>query len=613
MSSPRLAMATTRLRTVRGARKLTKAAGTLHRRSFQMYRELDATRKEIRLLRLEPGLQHDQLHGSFEYTCLPSPDLQYETVSYAWGDALQQSTVFLSGHGLDIPRSAETVLQHLRYRDRPRLLWIDSVCINQRMQLGCQCQVALMHEVYGGGVHNVIWLGHASERTPAAIRSIEMLAQEFKEVTNDLKNVDDFANGEASTQPFKSTIDPLATRELYESPWFKRVWVLQEACLSSHSICLKGTFAINFIQVLRAACVLNRAVAFLSIKWMGSPQLPAVTIAGLVAGVFSPSRPPRTAGFLQTIITNMIWFECTDPRDRVYGVVGLYQNHSTTKGLPRNLKPNYSATVESVWLYATRQAIIDKNSLDILRYVPPFHDSTRLPSWVPDFSVERKSWLPFPQFFMADDNEALSLGDSSASPSVLTASGFVVDKVKHVKPTLWQTPGSHRNAAQILDRLAEIEDLVANDPQQVASVVYAMQLGTDNFNRSLNRESVAANYIRMKEYLTIHDSLPDVDSIDNYNERDINDLLTNFYMRGLARCVFQTKTGYLGLGVIHMRPGDIIAILFGSQSPVILRPLPDMDSSYSFVGLAFVDGIMDGSLVRQHRASSEPDVTFHLR
>ncbi|GIZ46014.1 hypothetical protein CKM354_000915700 [Cercospora kikuchii] len=577
-----------------------------------MYRELDATRKEIRLLKLEPGAQKEELHGSFEYTCLPTPHRHYETVSYAWGDASTQSRMVLSGRSLDIPTGAEAVLQNLRYSNKPRLLWIDSVCINQKIQREREAQVALMHEIYGRGMQNLIWLGPANESTPAAMRSIELLAREFKDATNDLDDINSFVSGQLATTAFKSTIDSLATLELYESPWFKRLWVVQEACLSPHSICLKGSFEISLIHVLRAACVLNRGGHFLSNEWRRTPHLRALTMAGLVDGVFTPFVP-RSPGALQSLITEMSWFDCTDPRDRVYGVIGLYRKLSTRVELPQTLEPDYKSNTESVWQNATRQAIIDKNSLDILRYVSPFRDNTKLASWVPELSAKRSGWLPFPNFLVADNNEPMKLNDNTSSQSVLTVNGFCVDEVQCVKPALWQTPGSHRNAVEILARLSEIEELIAEDPQRIDSIACTMQMGADSFNGILSRDRTTVVYMHMKEYLTTHDTLPDVSSPKNENEQDIINLLTNIHMRGRQRSMFRTKTGYLGLGVTNMRPGDMVVILFGSNSPAILRPILGMESYYSFIGLAFVDGIMGGSLVEEHQVSNRPDTAFHLK
>ena len=45
-----------------------------------------------------------------------------------------------------------------------------------------------------------------------------------------------------------------------------------------------------------------------------------------------------------------------------------------------------------------------------------------------------------------------------------------------------------------------------------------------------------------------------------------------------------------------MRPGDIIVVLFGCDIPCVLRPF---NNNYLFLGLAYVDEIMQGELINE--------------
>jgi hypothetical protein len=78
----------------------------------------------------------------------------------------------------------------------------------------------------------------------------------------------------------------------------------------------------------------------------------------------------------------------------------------------------------------------------------------------------------------------------------------------------------------------------------------------------------------------------------------------NLY-KNIGRKLFLTDTGYLGLGPSHMEEDDEIIVIPGGSVPYILRP---QDSSafsngaraletWSYVGEAYCDGIMDGELV----------------
>jgi hypothetical protein len=61
---------------------------------------------------------------------------------------------------------------------------------------------------------------------------------------------------------------------------------------------------------------------------------------------------------------------------------------------------------------------------------------------------------------------------------------------------------------------------------------------------------------------------------------------------GLAgRRLITTKTGYLGLAPAESRPGDTVAVLYGCNYPVILRPSGD---GFKYVGESYIDGLTHG-------------------
>jgi hypothetical protein len=52
--------------------------------------------------------------------------------------------------------------------------------------------------------------------------------------------------------------------------------------------------------------------------------------------------------------------------------------------------------------------------------------------------------------------------------------------------------------------------------------------------------------------------------------------------------------GFLGLALKEVLKNDVIAILYGCDFPVVLRPCGD---NYYVIGECYVDGVMDGELV----------------
>jgi hypothetical protein len=76
----------------------------------------------------------------------------------------------------------------------------------------------------------------------------------------------------------------------------------------------------------------------------------------------------------------------------------------------------------------------------------------------------------------------------------------------------------------------------------------------------------------------------------------------------LLRGFFKTHNGYMGLAPCAALPGDEVFVLLGSKTPYVLRSLGEIaveglgdHRCYVIIGECYVQGIMDGELVKQHR------------
>ena len=64
----------------------------------------------------------------------------------------------------------------LRYVDRPRVLWIDALCINQNDDSEKEKQVAMMGTIFERAQNVVIWLGSESKDSNLAMTAISKLS-----------------------------------------------------------------------------------------------------------------------------------------------------------------------------------------------------------------------------------------------------------------------------------------------------------------------------------------------------------------------------------------------------------------------------------------------------
>ncbi|KAL5115586.1 hypothetical protein ACEQ8H_006562 [Pleosporales sp. CAS-2024a] len=177
---------------------------------------------EIRVLVLEPAkaysaellvsLEHVQISsrrqdGSRAIQEVPSArssvislpqtaHVQYESVSYAWGD--QQPTERLAMKGTSPRRfvmirpNVDVMLRSLRSARNQRRLWIDALCINQGDIEEKGIQVQFMEEVYRQAKCILVWLGipeDASAAEQAATKEVQ---------SNPLRLLVDFSTAECT-------------------------------------------------------------------------------------------------------------------------------------------------------------------------------------------------------------------------------------------------------------------------------------------------------------------------------------------------------------------------------------------------------------------------------
>jgi Heterokaryon incompatibility protein (HET) len=79
------------------------------------------------------------------------------------------------------------------------------------------------------------------------------------------------------------------------------------------------------------------------------------------------------------------------------------------------------------------------------------------------------------------------------------------------------------------------------------------------------------------------------------------------YRLFIGRTLFVTQDGYLGAGLSGIQEGDVVAILFGCNCPVVLRKVGD---HHVLVGECFIQGLMDGEAMAIIEHNREKIETF---
>lgn len=144
------------------------------------YQPLDTTKNEIRLLHIAPG-QHDddQITCTFSLASLDI-NIEYEALSYVWGDFKNMPSVNLGGHQVQVTKNLHSALRHLRVPNRERILWIDALCIDQSNLQERTHQVSRMSSIYRQASCMIVFLGEAWEGSGIAIEILQRMGENAK-------------------------------------------------------------------------------------------------------------------------------------------------------------------------------------------------------------------------------------------------------------------------------------------------------------------------------------------------------------------------------------------------------------------------------------------------
>jgi len=138
------------------------------------YRHVSLTSsRSIRVLHLEPSQDSEApIQCSLKVISLdeyPKWDADYTALSYSWDAQRPSCEIACDGASLLITPNCEAAIRELRDTAETKILWIDSICIDQSHKAERNLQVALMGEIYKSATKVVAWLGESDSRVEKAI------------------------------------------------------------------------------------------------------------------------------------------------------------------------------------------------------------------------------------------------------------------------------------------------------------------------------------------------------------------------------------------------------------------------------------------------------------
>lgn len=415
---------------------------------YLMYRPLDTLNREIRLVELEPSDDDDEVI-SFVLRYTPLADttgrLKYSALSYCWGSADEAHPVMIRDENrrnnilasvtMSVNRNLYSALRKLRRRQEPQTLWIDLLCIKQSDLKERAQQVELMGEIYSSAHTVYVWLGEGDHWSYEDCEMIQSVERSYKQLLSEAcpyhQSSTDVANGEqksieASTDQDQKgdgehaepgPLHPHNTHrklwirgevgmcfdQIFELPWFRRVWVLQEVwnrMVSTTStsdpalddaICggggvsvLCGSHELTWSSIVHANLCLESHRQYLQNKIMpriwsslfhverqhlSCDEVKCPDPEGIDKII--PQLSIKTADRLPILeaLLGGLDMEATDPRDKIFAILSFGEETHDIAKLPPSARPNYEKTTIQVFADFTKWWISYHGTLDILSAV----------------------------------------------------------------------------------------------------------------------------------------------------------------------------------------------------------------------------------------------------
>lgn len=307
------------------------------------YSPLSLGADSIRLLRLMPNEDKEapiqcKLHN---YALQRSGERAhlYEALSYVWGSTENLKSVLIDGCDLPITINLHNALSRLRDRTFERIIWADSVCIDQKRDQEKECQIQLMAKIYGQADRVIVYLGEAADGSDQALEDIRVAAEDEGVATEDenvVTEVEIVAVKDESTSLSNSERSQEAILKLLMRPWFRRIWVLQEVAAARRVLIMCGSAQID-------GYVFCLGFNKLKLSYKAHPDLQSIirSVTYLIRGaIFRPkyATSPSSGLTLSELIDMYHTREATMDHDKVYALFGMSSDDPNAAGL----SPDYA-------------------------------------------------------------------------------------------------------------------------------------------------------------------------------------------------------------------------------------------------------------------------------
>ena len=288
---------------------------------------LELGRGQIRLIEVLPSEQpHIRCRiRTFEQSCCP----EYVAVSYVWGDERDARTITINGRSFLVKVNLHTFLRVVssmllkacgqRRSVAPFLLpaahlWIDQLSIDQSRADERNDQVRRMTEIFTQATAVIAWLGEGDATSDKAMK---IIAEQSMNQEDSLTSQSSAAANKARSKKYRRG---MAVTPLFCRTYWTRLWIAQEFILPKNLFLVCGELTITWTQL--RSYYRSMLASSMSLEVFKEAEIFIIFRDGMhsMDGVVRTPKDPERLDIA------LIWFthlDCKDPRDKVYGLLGL--------------------------------------------------------------------------------------------------------------------------------------------------------------------------------------------------------------------------------------------------------------------------------------------------
>ena len=409
----------------------------------ELYVPLDQKVAEIRLLIIELDSSDEDVPIKIKMDKGPQSKLNntYLALSYTWGEPPADKSIFINGHEVKIRQSLHEFL--LRYREcmiairdgqqpfetvelseyyreliisgdftEERLkysemgqpnwvsnspIWIDAICLNQTDVGELNANVPRMKDIYEYAGSVIVWLGKETESTKEAMIFLQEARMKFGQDRQITQMAQIFGLPDARLGEAPDMKDWKAAAELFDHPYWTRMWVVQELAYSfrdAYVWCGKRQMHTHSLTKVQRAYFGNN-LGDTGVRddthprYDSAANVPESLIRGgpwPIEAVFDLARNPHklaTSGASSREIMSIIRTrKATNPRDMIYAVYSLI-----VQDLEKPLTVDYERSVSQVFCDSMEFEFIQSKSLQIWQLLTERTPKIAgLPSWAIDWT-----------------------------------------------------------------------------------------------------------------------------------------------------------------------------------------------------------------------------------